>query len=203
MASDFGDEAGEKLYDWMLQLGKQAGELVAENAADRFSIALQHAKEGKPENAKDAPAAKEWAKLDMAEFKEIEGYPELQQVISDKLTQNGIEHSFFDDARKEKTYLLFKTAEAAKLAESFDELIEQTQGAKEKVKESLGKMEEAEPPIEVGSHSGQADSKTKHSEEPLEAKAEKSREASEQIERERKGGKGHGHEPRFQEIRGK
>lgn len=192
MASDYGDEAGEKLFDWMLQLGQKAGDRVAENAADRFSRALQHAKDGKPDATTEPRDGKEWARLDMAEFKEIEGYPKLQQVISDRLRQDGIEHIFFDDVRTGKTYLLFKTADAAKLSESFDELIGQTQAVKKRVREALGKDQQAEKAKEI-----------ELDEEPLEAKAEKARGASAQMEHERSGGKGLAREGRFQENRGK
>ena len=46
MASDYGDDAGEKLFDWMARIGQDAGANAMENAADKFATALHHAKTG-------------------------------------------------------------------------------------------------------------------------------------------------------------
>lgn len=188
MASDYGDEAGKELYDWMYRLGQKAGDAAMHRAADRFTTALEHARSGKTETAADEQSGTGWAKLDMAEFREIDDYPKLRQIISGTLKQERIEHAFFDDERDGKTYLLFKTADAAKLYETFDELIEQTENAKELASESLS-QERAE----------KRESAKDRDEEPLETKAEAARDAADQMERERGGDRMSEREPRFQE----
>lgn len=39
MPSDFGDESGEKLFDWMLRLGQEAGQAAMTHSAARVSKA--------------------------------------------------------------------------------------------------------------------------------------------------------------------
>ena len=36
MASDFGDEAGQELYDWMIRIGQDAGGKAMSDAAGNF-----------------------------------------------------------------------------------------------------------------------------------------------------------------------
>ena len=41
MPSDFGDESGEKLFDWMLRLGQEAGQAAMTHSAARVSMAFR------------------------------------------------------------------------------------------------------------------------------------------------------------------
>ena len=71
MASDFGDEAGGELYDWMLRIGQDAGEQAVHDAAKRLADALRNMRSG-VEHADELPPESvekpRWAKLDMAEI---------------------------------------------------------------------------------------------------------------------------------------
>ena len=187
MASDYGDDAGEKLFDWMARIGQDAGANAMENAADKFATALHHAKSGETD-AHEVASDKghEWAKLNMAEFKEIDGYPELKDILSTKLKTAGVEHTYFADPQSKREYLLFKVEDAPTLAQAFDELIETVDKTKTDVRESLNQVR----------------GKTRD-ERPLDERAVEARKASAALEAERGGTKARTHEPRFQENRGK
>ena len=73
MASDFGDESGEKLFDFMVRLGERVGGDAMRRHAGKLQAAFENAKGGTQVEPRDADAAVEWAKLDMHEFQEIEG----------------------------------------------------------------------------------------------------------------------------------
>lgn len=105
-----------------------------EGAADKFASALHHAKDGDavPDETTTADKGVEWGKLDMAEFKDIEGYPELKDILSQKLKSAHVEHTFFEDVKTGREYLLFRMEDAPQLAKSFDDLIAQTDKAKKR-----------------------------------------------------------------------
>lgn len=139
MAEDFGDYSGEKLFDWMLRIGQDAGGAAALSAAERFKEALANAKRAAgPEggHADAADARERWAKLDMHEFTSIEDWPTLQQLIGEKLAGCGISSEWYRD-EKERTYLLFRADDAPTVARAFDELIEETDAAKDRVAKEL------------------------------------------------------------------
>ncbi|MBR0403950.1 MAG: hypothetical protein IJI68_01935, partial [Eggerthellaceae bacterium] len=116
MASDFGDEAGQELYDWMIRIGQDAGGKAMSDAAGRLAQALRNARSGIGPQAETEDAARpEWAKLDMAEFKELPEYESIQAAISAKLESAGLAHSFIDDQSNGKTYLLFRIEDAERL----------------------------------------------------------------------------------------
>lgn len=97
MASDFGDEAGQELYDWMMRIGQDAGGKAMSDAAGRLAQALRNARSGIGPQAETEDAARpEWAKLDMAEFKELPECESIQAAISAKLESAGLAHSFMD-----------------------------------------------------------------------------------------------------------
>ena len=125
----------------------------------------------------------EWAKLDMSEFREIEGYDEIKQSIESKLRSRSVEPAWFEDAEHGKEYLLFRIDDAHDVWASFDELSTETEPAAEK---AAGKLRERA-----------VDGR------PLEERAKEAREASEALEAERAGGKQQSREPRFQELRSK
>lgn len=142
MAEDFGDYSGEKLFDWMLRIGQDAGGAAALSAAERFKEALANAKraagpgDGSSARISGEHARDRWAKLDMHEFTSIEDWPTLQQLIGEKLAGCGIASEWYQD-EQERTYLLFKADDAPSVARAFDELIEETDAAKDRVSKEL------------------------------------------------------------------
>lgn len=200
MASDFGDEAGQELYDWMIRVGQEAGGKAMSDAAGKLVQALRNARSGvDPEAATVDGGRSEWAKLDMAEFKELPEYESVQAAISAKLDSAGLPHSFLDDQSNEKTYLLFRTNDAERLDECLGELIEQVEAAAEKAAAGFDRETERQPREEGRSNGREEEDPDK---EPLEKRAEEARAASEQLERER-GKAARELEPRFQENRSK
>lgn len=201
MASDFGDEAGQELYDWMIRIGQDAGGKAMSDAAGKLVQALRNARSGiGPETGAEAASRPEWAKLDMADFKEIPEYESIQAAISAKLDSEGLAHSFLDDQSNGKTYLLFRTEDARKLDECFGELIEQTEAAEQKASDELAREPKRQAREAERDHGRGGEDPDK---EPLEKQAEYARAASEQLERERSGGRMAEREPRFQENRSK
>jgi hypothetical protein len=192
MASDYGDEAGEKLFDWLARIGQDAGAHAMDNAAARFSNALHNARTGRADAAETVATevGPEWGKLDMAEFKEIEGYPELKETIASKLDDAKVEHTFFEDAGTHREYLLFRLEDAPRLADTFDELITQVDSTRTQVRESL----EA-----VRGRSREAARDTR----PLDERAARARKASAALEGEKVASRTREREPRFQENRSK
>lgn len=143
MADDFGDYSGEKLFDWMLRIGQNAGGAAALSAADRFRQALVNARsasgsDGQAAGAADGPLREkeQWAKLDMHEFTAIEDWPTLQEVIAEKLRDCGIDHEWYRD-EADRTFLLFRADDAPSMVRAFDELIQQTDAAKDRASREL------------------------------------------------------------------
>ena len=83
MASDYGDDAGEKMIEDFARFGERMGERAMYDRARRMRSAFENATaatrgaagEG---DAREKPA--EWAKLDMAKFREIEGYDGVEST---------------------------------------------------------------------------------------------------------------------------
>lgn len=201
MASDFGDEAGQELYDWMIRIGQDAGGKAMSDAAGKLAQALRNARSGiGPEAGKADAELPEWAKLDMAEFKELPEYESIQAAISAKLESEGLAHSFMDDQSTGKTYLLFRIDDAERLDGCLGELIEQAEAAERKASDELAREAQRQTRESGRDNNREGDDPDK---EPLEKQAEYARAASEQLERERSGGRAAEREPRFQENRSK
>lgn len=179
MASDYGDESGEKMLDSFTRFAERRGEFAMRQRAYAFQKACRNATETAREQGGLGPApeeAPEWAKLDMHEFRAIEGYEDIKQIIEAKLDAHGVEPQWFTDEQAGKEYLLFRVRDAREVWASFNELEQETQGiaeraserAKEKVQsKALGKDER-----------------------PLEERAAQAREASKVLEDERAPSKG-------------
>ena len=136
MAGDFGDESGEKLFDFMVRLGMRMGEDAMHRCASKLQTAFENAKGGTQAEPKDSDAAVEWAKLDMHEFTSVEGWPTLQDIIDGKLDDCGIAHDWHKEAQG-KTYLLFRAEDAPSLVRAFDEMSRAVDAAKEKASAEL------------------------------------------------------------------
>ncbi|MCI1810582.1 MAG: hypothetical protein LKI67_01855 [Olsenella sp.] len=184
MASDFGDESGEKLFDFMVRFGERMGEDAMRRHANKLQTAFENAKSGTQVEPRDTDGAVEWAKLDMHEFQEIEGYDEIKGIIETKLKANGVEPAWFQDQAAGKEYLLFRIAEAQQVWNSLDELAHETAGAKSRASEQLKK-----------------DLDEKRDSRPLEEKAKEAREAADALEREVGKSRQRVRDPRFQETR--
>lgn len=141
MATDFGDESGEKLFDWMLRIGQDAGEQAMLASAEKLKNALRNARgEISGKESPEAAEVAEWAKLNMEQFSELPEYESIKEVIDEKLNQQSIEHSFFNDAGKE--HLLFRVEDAPDVSRAFQDIEEQTDAAFEKALEARGKTRE-------------------------------------------------------------
>ena len=85
MATDFGDESGEKLFDWMLMVGQEAGQEALAKSAKGLAEAIRSTCAGieKSEGSGGAAAkTTEWAKLSMREFEDLPEYETLADMIS-------------------------------------------------------------------------------------------------------------------------
>ncbi len=189
MPSDYGDESGEKMLDNFTRLCEFKGEAAMRERARKIQDACDHAKSNsKAHEVIDDGDEKrvEWAKLDMAEFRAIEGYEEIKQVIEAKLRAHGVEPVWFEDKAAGKEYLLFRVVDAQEVWDGFDELSNEAETAADKAAEKVKER------IREG-----------RDERPLEVRAKQAREASAALEAERSGARAQAREPRFQELRSK
>lgn len=187
MASDFGDDSGEKLIDNFTRYAERLGERAMLERAYQIKQAFEHAKgtatsEANLEEYERRPG--EWAKLDMREFQKIDGYDEIKGSIDAKIGAKGIDAAWFADEKSGKEYLLFKIADAQKVWGAFDELSRETDEAKKVAAERA-----------KGRVAGSRD------ERPLEQRASDAREASEALERSRAQHRARSRKPRMQENR--
>ena len=164
MSSDFGDESGEKLVDWMLYIGQDAGDAFMCSSAERLKGAFHRARTGSSALGDGASEEKpEWAKLSMADFEELPEYENLKELIGKRLDADAIEHDFYRD--EEHDWLLFRVEDAREVSEAFHDLEQKTDEALEKSLQKRGQTREQV-----------------RDEESLEARAKAAREASKSIE---------------------
>lgn len=171
MAEDFGDDSGEKMLDNFSRFAERAGVEAMRARADAISRACEHAKASASEKGAPWNEPTEWAKLDMHEFREIEGYDELKPIIDAKLDAHGADHAWFQDERAGKEYLLFRIKDAQEVWDSFDELSHESTEAKERASEA------AKRDIDRSRAK-------KRDERPLDERADAARRASKELERE-------------------
>ena len=128
MASDFGDESGEKLFDWMLRVGQDAGQQAMLDTADRLATAFRNAREGLGgKAAEEGGAVSEWAKLDMKEFAELPDYESLKQIIGERLADRGITHMF--ETYDGQSVLMFQIKDVHEVSDIFHRLEDATREA--------------------------------------------------------------------------
>lgn len=143
MPSDFGDESGEKLFDWMLRLGQEAGQAAMAHSAARVSMAFRNAvgEIGHGQSAaagiERASEAPEWAKLNLHEFKGLPEFETIKEIIDAKLDREALSHEFFNEG--EKSYLIFRVSDAPEVARCFDELAQETTQAAKKAEQQLSR----------------------------------------------------------------
>ena len=163
MPSDFGDDSGEKMVDWMMRVGQDMGGDAMAASAERLAKALRNARGG----AEDGPAAEsedvaEWARLNMREFEELPEYGTIRQIIDERLSAEGVRHEF--TRMGEHDNLVFLVEDAPAVNEVFEGLEEQAGKCAEVAQERLKAVLE---------HAN---------EQPLAEKAQAAREASKAME---------------------
>lgn len=186
MAGDYGDEAGEKMVDDFMRFGERMGERAMYERAHRIQRAFENATQAAKRSAgQEAP---EWAKLDMAEFRRIEGYDGIKATIETELRSRGVESAWFADPETGKEHLLFRIADAREVWDSFDRLGREAGAAAEKAAERLrasarddrgGREERRAGGREPSGSPALADSR------PLEERAEHARGAAAALEAQR------------------
>ena len=160
MASDFGDESGEKLFDWMLRIGQDAGEAAIAASADRLKNAISNLRGsiGGEASAEEAQV-REFARLNLSEFEELPDYASLKDIIDGMLDEAAIEHDFA--VVDGHDHLVFRVAQATEVDEAF-------KGLEERIDEEAGRARKA-----YGKELA-----NERDEEPLEKKAKAAQEAS-------------------------
>ncbi|MGO5413916.1 hypothetical protein [Slackia isoflavoniconvertens] len=169
MASDFGDESGEKLIDWLVRIGERSGERAMLEPADRLEGAFRRAREGM--GGKGAPA-KEWAKLDMKDFAELPQYESLKEIIGSELSARSVEHAFASEGGRE--LLVFRTKDVHEVDDVFHRLEQQVAAGRERAREAIA-------PSRDRSKEKAADRDS----EPLERRAAEARRASRALQAEK------------------
>ena len=94
MASDYGDEAGEKLFDWMLRMGQDASQDAIRASAERLKSAIRNLRgqiDG-PLAEAERGGVREYARLNLSEFEELPDYASLREIIETRLDAAAIEH---------------------------------------------------------------------------------------------------------------
>lgn len=151
MPSDFGDESGEKLFDWILRVGQDASEAALLSSAERLKGAFRSAR-GEISEADGSAVSEEqepkWAKLRLAQFEELPEYATIKEAIDSKLSSQKIEHDFFTD-ESGHDFLLFRLEDAPDVSDAFEDLEKQTDKAVDRALAERGiersQVREAEP----------------------------------------------------------
>ena len=91
MASDYGDEAGEKLFDWMLRMGQDASQDAIRASAERLKNAIRNLRGQIDEPLAEAEheSVRDYARLNLSEFEELPDYARGLRTIS--WTHNRVE----------------------------------------------------------------------------------------------------------------
>jgi polyhydroxyalkanoate synthesis regulator phasin len=140
MASDFGDESGEKLIDWMMRVGEDAGKEAMLASADKLAEAFRRAREGLDKGI--GGSAREWAKLDMKDFKDLPAYDSIKQIIDGELAGRGVEHEFASEGGRD--FLVFKVKDVHEVSDAFPQLDENTAAAKERAEKSIDEVRDGD-----------------------------------------------------------
>lgn len=143
MPSDFGDESGEKLFDWILKVGQDASEAALLTSAERLKGAFRNARGeiGRTAGGEDGEKVAEWAKLRMSQFEVLPEYETIKEAIDSKLSSQRIDHDFFTD-QSGHDFLLFRVEDAPDVSGAFEDLEKQTDLALDKALEARSKTRE-------------------------------------------------------------
>ena len=164
MASDFGDESGEKLFDWFLRMGQNMTEETMRASAEKLKSAIKNLRGNIDPQAPEQDAEpKEFARLNMAEFEELPDYESLKEIINGMLDEAAIEHDFAQVDGHD--HLVFRIADAPEVDEVFAHLEESVdkcaQSAIEERDKELARERDAEP-LEVKALAAKEASKAAH-----------------------------------------
>ncbi len=178
MTDDFGDDSGEKLVDWMIRIGQDAGESAMTASGERLASAFRRARgDDAIEGGAEADlGVAEWAKLDLSEFTSLPEYETIRQVIDEKLYREGIRHEFAP--MPEGEHLVFMVEDAPEVNEAFRELEDATRASAQRAEKELSRMRaqaKDEPIAEKAARAKEASSR-------LEAAKGKSRDVSRGVE---------------------
>lgn len=178
MTNDFGDDSGEKLVDWMIRIGQDAGEAAMMASGERLATAFKRARGDEAiEGGVEADlGVAEWAKLDLFEFTSLPEHETIRQVIDEKLSREGIRHEFAP--MPEGEHLVFMVEDAPAVNDAFKDLEKTTRTSVQRAEKELSQMRErvkGEPIAEKAAHAREASSR-------LEAAKGKSREMSRGVE---------------------
>ncbi len=172
MAEDFGDDAGQQLYEWTMRIGLYASgrpgagssQEQVQRAVDRLTAALEHARDMAPDAAGHEASLPEYAKLDLHEFKGLDDFPAVRSAIDARLSSDGLLHYFNDDERG-RSWLVFRTADAPGVSAGFDTLVGDARKAGERAAAEIRSL-------------ARCDREAGRDEEPLSERASRARAAS-------------------------
>lgn len=142
MASDYGDEAGGKLLDWMLRIGQEAGAEAMARSARELSERLAGIRgtiDGGHAEAIAADGAPAYAKLSLEELSRLPEYATIKGV-ADKLRAASVEHHILPGEGRD--WLLFKVEDAPEVDEAFRQLEQETGKAADRARERLAEIAE-------------------------------------------------------------
>ena len=138
MASDYGDEAGGKLLDWMLRIGQEAGAEAMTRSARELSERLAGIRGtiagGRAEQVA-AEGAPTYAKLSLEELSGLPEYATIKEIVSDKLRAASVEHHIIPGEGHD--WLLFKVEDAPEVDEAFRQLEQETGKAADRARVAL------------------------------------------------------------------
>ena len=143
MASDYGDEAGGKLLDWMLRIGQEAGAEAMARSARELSERLAGIRgtiAGGCAEAIAADGVPAYAKLSLEELSGLPEYATIKEVVSDKLRAASVEHHIIPGEGRD--WLLFKVEDAPEVDEAFRQLEQETGKAADRARERLSEIAE-------------------------------------------------------------
>lgn len=175
MASDYGDEAGEKLFDWMLRMGQDASQDAIRASAERLKSAIRNLRGqiDEPLTEAEREDVRDYARLNLSEFEELPDYASLREIIEARLDAAAIEHDIANIDGHD--HLIFKMEDAPEVDEAFKELERE---ADEACDRAVKERERDEEPLEQkaaaareASHAYQAAGKAEHEMERIEVKA--------------------------------
>lgn len=138
MASDYGDEAGGKLLDWMLRIGQEAGAEAMARSARELSERLAGIR-GTIAGGR-AEGVPTYAKLSLEELSGLPEYATIKEVVSDKLRAASVEHHIIPGEGRD--WLLFKVEDAPEVDEAFRQLEQETGKAADRARERLSEIAE-------------------------------------------------------------
>ena len=171
MASDYGDEAGEKLFDWMLRMGQDASQDAIRASAERLKSAIRNLRGqiDEPLTEAEREDVRDYARLNLSEFEELPDYASLREIIEAAAIEHDIANIDGHD------HLIFKMEDAPEVDEAFKELEREADEACDRaVKErerDLNAERDEEPLEQKAAAAREAAGKAEHEMERIEVKA--------------------------------